>query len=153
MGALFIEYGHASVNKHDEILCGDSYALARDKNGVTIVLSDGLGSGVKANILSTLTATILSTIDGNGIRAYSVEIVQTARQLSPAQKSMVIRVTDPVLLEKTGGIVQGMSGSPILQNGRIVGAVTHVFVDDPTRGYGLYIEWMLQTAQEMDDAA
>ena len=66
---------------------------------------------------------------------------------------MVIRVTDPVLLEKTGGIVQGMSGSPILQNGRIVGAVTHVFVDDPTRGYGLYIEWMLQTAQEMDDAA
>ena len=56
---------------------------------------------------------------------------------------MVIRVTDPELLEKTGGIVQGMSGSPILQNGRIVGAVTHVFVNDPTKGYGIFIENML----------
>ena len=89
---------------------------------------DGLPVGYQESVVPG-PATILSTIDGNGIRAYSVEIVQTARQLSPAQKSMVIRVTDPVLLEKTGGIVQGMSGSPILQNGRIVGAVTHVFVD------------------------
>lgn len=98
-------------------------------------------------------ATILSTIDGNGVRAYSVEIVQAARQLTPAQKSMVIKVTDPVLLEKTGGIVQGMSGSPILQNGRIIGAVTHVFVDDPTQGFGVYIEWMLSTAETLDKAA
>mgnify|MGYP004560452325 FL=1 len=98
-------------------------------------------------------ATILSTIDGNGVRAYSVEIVQAARQLMPAQKSMVIKVTDPVLLEKTGGIVQGMSGSPILQNGRIIGAVTHVFVDDPTQGFGVYIEWMLSTAETLDKAA
>ena len=57
---------------------------------------------------------------------------------------MVIRVTDEELLEKTGGIVQGMSGSPILQNGRIVGAVTHVFVNDPTKGYGIFIENMLE---------
>ena len=71
----------------------------------------------------------------------------------PAQKSMVIKVTDPVLLEKTGGIVQGMSGSPILQNGRIIGAVTHVFVDDPTQGFGVYIEWMLSTAETLDKAA
>ncbi len=98
-------------------------------------------------------ATILSTIDGNGVREYAVEIVQAVRQLTPGQKSMVIRVTDPELLEKTGGIVQGMSGSPILQNGRLIGAVTHVFVDDPTQGYGLYIEWMLDAAQAMDDAA
>ena len=98
-------------------------------------------------------AIILSTIDGNGVRAYSVEIVQAARQLMPAQKSMVIKVTDPVLLEKTGGIVQGMSGSPILQNGRIIGAVTHVFVDDPTQGFGVYIEWMLSTAETLDKAA
>lgn len=98
-------------------------------------------------------AQILSTIDGDGIRAYDVEITQATRQLSPAQKSMVIKVTDPVLLEKTGGIVQGMSGSPILQNGRMIGAVTHVFVDDPTQGYGLYIEWMLATAQSLEDAA
>lgn len=98
-------------------------------------------------------ATILSTIDGETIREYSVEIVQLSRQLAPAPKSMILKVTDPVLLKETGGIVQGMSGSPILQNGRIVGAVTHVFVDDPTQGYGVYIEWMLSTAHAMDDAA
>lgn len=57
---------------------------------------------------------------------------------------MVLRVTDERLLQKTGGIVQGMSGSPILQDGRLIGAVTHVFVNDPTMGYGLFIEWMLQ---------
>ena len=98
-------------------------------------------------------ATILSTIDGEEIREYRVEIIQASRQLAPAQKSMVVKVTDPELLEKTGGIVQGMSGSPILQNGRIIGAVTHVFVDDPTQGYGLYIEWMLAQAREAEDAA
>ena len=57
---------------------------------------------------------------------------------------MVIRVTDPVLLEKTGGIVQGMSGSPILQNGRLVGAITHVFVNKPDSGYGVFAEWMIR---------
>lgn len=98
-------------------------------------------------------AVILSTVDGEGVKAYRVEIIQASRQLSPAQKSMVIRVTDPELLARTGGIVQGMSGSPILQNGRIVGAVTHVFVDDPTQGFGVYIEWMLETARAMEDAA
>ena len=59
---------------------------------------------------------------------------------------MVVKITDPNLLEKTGGIVQGMSGSPIVQNGRLVGAITHVFVNDPTRGYGIFIENMLETA-------
>ena len=98
-------------------------------------------------------ATILSTVDGGGVRAYQVEITQINRQLRPGQKSMVLRVTDQELLQKTGGIVQGMSGSPILQNGRIIGAVTHVFVDDPTQGYGLFIEWMLDTAQAAADAA
>ena len=57
---------------------------------------------------------------------------------------MVLRVTNERLLQKTGDIVQGMSGSPILQDGRLIGAVTHVFVNDPTMGYGLFIEWMLQ---------
>ena len=98
-------------------------------------------------------AEILSTLDGTGVKRYSVEIEQVTRQLSPGQKSMVLRVTDPALLEKTGGIVQGMSGSPIIQNGRIIGAVTHVFVDDPTHGYGLFIEWMLETAELIDQAA
>ena len=56
---------------------------------------------------------------------------------------MIIEITDERLLEATGGIIQGMSGSPIIQNGRLVGAVTHVFVNDPTRGYGIFLEWMI----------
>ena len=78
------------------------------------------------------------------MQEYAIEIVEVARQSSPAQRSMVLRVTDERLLQKTGGIVQGMSGSPILQDGRLIGAVTHVFVNDPAMGYGLFIEWMLQ---------
>ena len=61
---------------------------------------------------------------------------------------MVIRVTDEELLAATGGIVQGMSGSPIVQDGKLVGAVTHVFINDPTQGYGVYIEWMLDAAAQ-----
>ena len=81
----------------------------------------GLRSGVH-----TGPATILSTVDGEGLRAYDIEITRVNLQSAPAPKSMVIRVTDPELLEKTGGIVQGMSGSPIIQDGRLIGAVTHV---------------------------
>ncbi len=113
---------------------------------------DGLPIGFQETV-KTGPASILSTIDGEGIKEYAVEIVQANRQMAPSQKSMIIRVTDPRLLQTTGGIVQGMSGSPILQNGRIIGAVTHVFVDDPTHGYGLYIEWMLNAADAMDEAA
>ncbi len=88
-------------------------------------------------------ATILSTVDTEGMKEYDIEIVEVTRQNAPAPRSMVVKVTDPRLLEKTGGIVQGMSGSPILQDGRLIGAVTHVYVNDPTMGYGLFIEWML----------
>jgi stage IV sporulation protein B len=59
---------------------------------------------------------------------------------------MIIRVTDKRLIKKSGGIVQGMSGSPIIQEGKLIGAVTHVFVNDPTKGYGLFIEWMIKEA-------
>ena len=75
-----------------------------------------------------------------------MEIEQVHRFGKESSKGMVIHVTDPDLLSKTGGIVQGMSGSPILQNGKLVGAVTHVFVNDPTRGYGIFIENMLEAA-------
>lgn len=104
---------------------------------------EGLPIGRK-DAVHTGDASILCTVGPEGMKEYSVEIVDTARQSSPSQRSLVLRVTDPELLEKTGGIVQGMSGSPILQDGRIIGAVTHVFVNDPTMGYGLYIEWMLE---------
>lgn len=88
-------------------------------------------------------AEILTVVDGQQIEHFQIEIQKVNLQETPEGKGLVIKVTDPRLLEKTGGIVQGMSGSPILQNGRIVGAVTHVFVHDPTRGYGCFVDWML----------
>ncbi|WP_042458209.1 SpoIVB peptidase [Neobacillus dielmonensis] len=91
-------------------------------------------------------AKILTVVDNDKVEEFNVEIVSTIPQKFPATKGMVIKVTDPKLLEKTGGIVQGMSGSPIIQNGKLVGAVTHVFVNDPTSGYGVHIEWMLNEA-------
>lgn len=91
-------------------------------------------------------AKIITTIDENGPKMYDIEIVKLLPQEEPGPKSMVIKVTDEELLEKTGGIVQGMSGSPIIQNGKLIGAVTHVLVNKPDTGYGIYIEWMLQDA-------
>ncbi|MGI5900643.1 MAG: SpoIVB peptidase [Christensenellales bacterium] len=88
-------------------------------------------------------ASIISTVDKDGPKEYECEILQVFRQDSISGKSLVVKITDEELLAKTGGIVQGMSGSPIIQNGHIVGAITHVYVSDPTRGYGIYIEWML----------
>lgn len=88
-------------------------------------------------------ATILSTIDGSGVKEFSVRIEKVYRNRINSPKSMVIKVTDPELIKKTGGIVQGMSGSPIIQNGKIIGAVTHVLINDPTTGYGIFIESMI----------
>jgi len=96
-------------------------------------------------------AYILSTLSNNEIRRYEIEIEKIEKQDEPADKSMVIRVTDEELLKESGGIVQGMSGSPIIQNDRIIGAVTHVFVNDPQRGYGIFIEWMLQQSELVED--
>lgn len=89
-------------------------------------------------------AQIITTIDENGPKCYDIEIVKLLEQEEPGPKSMVIKITDATLLEKTGGIVQGMSGSPIIQNNKIVGAVTHVLINKPDTGYGIYIEWMLK---------
>ncbi|WP_352404847.1 SpoIVB peptidase [Sporanaerobacter acetigenes] len=91
-------------------------------------------------------AYILTTINDNKVQKYEIEIVKAQNQPFPEQKSMIIRITDKKLLQKTGGIVQGMSGSPIIQDGKLIGAVTHVFVNDPTKGYGIYIDWMLEQA-------
>ena len=91
-------------------------------------------------------ATILSTVAGHAPREYSVEILKLYPNNRTQGRNMVIRVTDPALLEITGGIVQGMSGSPIIQNGKLIGAVTHVLVNDPTMGYGIFIENMLDAA-------
>lgn len=91
-------------------------------------------------------AQILTVVDKQKVERFDIEIVHVSKQNSPATKGMVIKVTDPKLLERTGGIVQGMSGSPIIQKGKLIGAVTHVFVNDPASGYGCFIEWMLQDA-------
>ena len=91
-------------------------------------------------------AIIRSTVDGNSVRDYSVEILKVYPKSSGEGRNLMLKVTDPVLLETTGGIVQGMSGSPIIQDGKLVGAVTHVLVNDPTRGYGIFIENMLDAA-------
>lgn len=80
---------------------------------------------------------------GNGVKEYDIEITKINWNVKDSNKSFVIHVTDPELLERTGGIVQGMSGSPIVQNGKLVGAVTHVFVNDPAMGYGIFVETML----------
>ncbi|MDR1940607.1 MAG: SpoIVB peptidase [Clostridiales bacterium] len=88
-------------------------------------------------------AQIRTTIAGNIPRLYDIEIIKTSFQNGKNEKGMIIRVTDAELLEATGGILQGMSGSPIIQEGKLVGAVTHVFINDPTKGYGMYIDWML----------
>ncbi len=89
-------------------------------------------------------AVILSTIDGGGVHEYDIEIERINLLDMTGSKSMVIKITDPELIEKTGGIVRGMSGSPIIQNGRLVGAVTHVLINDPTRGYAVFAESMAE---------
>ncbi len=88
-------------------------------------------------------AQILCDVDGQGVRSYNVEILSVSKSANIDNKGIVLKVTDEELLSKTGGIVQGMSGSPIIQNGKLIGAVTHVFVNDPTRGYGIFIENMI----------
>ncbi len=94
-------------------------------------------------------ATILTTIGDDGIQEYDIEITQVYYNRVNSTKSMIIQVTDEDLLARTGGIVQGMSGSPLIQNGKLIGAVTHVLVNDPTRGYGIFIENMLETANQV----
>ena len=92
-------------------------------------------------------ATIRSTVTGTEPREYDVEIVKIYPEVRKNGRNMLLKITDPALLEVTGGIVQGMSGSPIIQDGRLVGAVTHVLINDPTRGYGIFIENMLEAAE------
>ena len=93
-------------------------------------------------------ATILCTLDNGRIGEYKIKITSIDRGAA-GSKCFTVCVTDPALIEKTGGIVQGMSGSPIIQNGKLVGAVTHVLISDPTAGYGIFIENMLREMPEM----
>ena len=98
--------------------------------------------------IATGQAIIYCCIDGNNVEQFTVNIEKINID-SNDNKSMVIRITDDDLIRRTGGIVQGMSGSPVIQNGKLIGAVTHVFVNDPTRGYGIFIENMLLEAEKV----
>ncbi|MBE5799009.1 MAG: SpoIVB peptidase [Clostridiales bacterium] len=129
------------------LLCNSEYGIygVMKKAPQDALYPQGLPVGERSQVHEG-TAMIISTVDAHGPQAYDVEIVRCAVQDKPGQKSMVLRVTDERLLEKTGGIVQGMSGSPIIQDGKIIGALTHVLVNDPTMGYGIFIETMLDAA-------
>ena len=96
--------------------------------------------------ITTGSAVIRCQIDGPAVREYSVEILKVYPETRTDGRNFLLKVTDPALLACTGGIVQGMSGSPIIQDGKLIGAVTHVLVNDPTRGYGIFIENMLDAA-------
>ena len=119
------------------------------------IFGEGYGSlgsrKLESGQMTTGPATIVSTINGHYTGEYAVEVNRVYRD-SSGQHAM-ISITDPELLEKTGGIVQGMSGSPLIQNGKLVGAVTHVFVSDPSKGYAVGIEDMLKAAGIQEKAA
>ena len=117
-----------------------------------LVYPQGLPVGTRDTV-HVGAASILATVDSEGPKEYGIEIVRCFSQSEPSQKGMILRVTDERLLQKTGGIVQGMSGSPILQDGRIIGAVTHVYLNDATQGYGMYIEWMLSRSDALEQTA
>ena len=93
-------------------------------------------------------ATILCSLDNKTVEEYEIEIEKIYKENNYDNKSMQIKVTDQKLIEKTGGIIQGMSGSPIIQNGKFIGAVTHVLVNNPQEGYAVFGDIMLKQSKE-----
>lgn len=113
--------------------------ITEDKEAIPI--------GLKSEVVQG-DASILCSINGDDIKEYDIKIEGINKYNMDNSKSMIIRITDEELLDKTNGIVQGMSGSPILQDGKIIGAVTHVFVNNPQKGYGIFIENMLSESNK-----
>ena len=137
--------GYFSSGKTGTLLgnteCGVYGVLANIPKNLGEPIPVGLRNEVKAG-----KATILCTFDDGIRREYGIEISEIQRDAT-GNKCFTVKVKDASLLSKTGGIIQGMSGSPIIQNGKLVGAVTHVLINDPTTGYGIFIENMLNAAQ------
>jgi len=131
--------GELYINGSDGV-----YGVVSEKDSSAKKIPVALSSEVK-----TGKAQIVSTVDGGETEYFDIEITKIHRG-DGEEKNMVIKVTDDDLLEKTGGIVQGMSGSPIVQNGMLIGAVTHVFVNDPQQGYAIFAETMIETAEELE---
>ncbi|MBU6079607.1 MULTISPECIES: SpoIVB peptidase [Allobacillus] len=111
--------------------------LFSEKEPIPVASSDEVKKGK---------AKIYTVVEGDEVESFDVEIVSSKPSKKAATKGMIIKVTDERLLKETGGIVQGMSGSPIIQDGKLVGAVTHVFLNDSKSGYGVHVEWMLNEA-------
>ena len=120
---------------------GKMYDTEYFKNKKSIELTSK--SGIKEG-----KAVIYSLLDDDTINAYEIQIEKVLLN-STGNKNMIIRITDEKLINKTGGIIQGMSGSPIVQNGKLIGAVTHVFLNDPLRGYGVFIENMIEDMSDI----
>lgn len=153
-----------SVNKSERGCPGEIIGEFSSKKAGDILFNSEIGLYGNASILpdaplvpvasrfeaQTGRAQLLCDIDGAGPRAYNIEITRVSRAAKLSGKSFVFKISDPQLLEKTGGIVQGMSGSPILQGGKLIGAVTHVFVNDATRGYGIFAENMLDMTNKTE---
>ena len=130
--------------------------LRNDADGVYGFLEDPDRSAALTPValkseVQTGEAQIIATVDETGPQQFSVEIEKITPD-DPQYRNMIVRVTDPRLLEITGGIVQGMSGSPVLQNGRLVGAITHVFVNEPQRGYAIFAQQMTQKANDVAES-
>ncbi len=121
---------------------------AKGKNPEKLNLAEPVVMGYQDQIEEG-DAYILTTIDGDTVEKFDIKITKVNRQSEPDSKSMEIEVCDDRLLKYCGGIVQGMSGSPIIQNNRLVGAVTHVFVNNPAKGYGIFAEWMVAEGESI----
>ena len=131
--------------------CGS--ILMNTEYGIFGIMQSGSveGDPIECGTIKTGPAAILTTISGDTAKEYSIEVNRVYHDTDGDR--VMITVTDKALLAATGGIVQGMSGSPIIQGGNLVGAVTHVFVNDPTHGYGLSIQDMIATAKACLDKA
>lgn len=131
-------------NDIGEILENTKYGIYGKLANKSIMTGKSLMEAASKDEVHEGKAYIMSNVDGQSVKKYDVEIQKIIRQNDLSTKGMVIKITDKSLIERCGGIVQGMSGSPIIQDEKIIGAVTHVFVNDPTRGYGIFIDTMLK---------
>lgn len=146
-GELRCLFVQGEKNEKGDIYKNTKYGVFGELDKVDDVVDKNLCADVGSRMIVQIgDAKIVSSV--SGIRQeYDIEIIKTYHQNSSKDKSLIFRVKDKELLNLTGGIVQGMSGSPIVQNGKIIGAVTHVFLNDPTKGYGVYVDWMLREVE------
>ena len=122
------------------------YGKLDNLSSINIDLSKQMEVATRDEI-KTGKATILCSLDNQKPKEYEIEIEEIYKENNYDNKSMLIKVTDEELIEKTGGIIQGMSGSPIIQNGKFIGAVTHVLVNNPEEGYAVFGDIMLKQAR------